>query len=116
MGLEISRRRLCRNRSTRRINVATRRQLQVPQNEGDVEADVDNGLMPFSSKNSMIRPRTNNTCWRESISAEEITERVSEWELDHTKILLTTENGEYKVGIPSVCFSCPPWKTLLLLF
>ena len=70
MGLEISRRRLCRNRSTRRIKVATRRQLQVPQNEGDVDAVVDNGLMPFSPKSSMmIRPRTNNTCWRESISA-----------------------------------------------
>ena len=89
MGLEISRRRLCRNRSTRRIKVATRRQLQVPQNEGDADADVDNGLMPFSSKSSTIRPWT-NTCWRESISAEEITELPSEWELDHTKILLTT--------------------------
>ena len=77
MGLEISRRRLCRNRSTRRIKVATRRQLQVPQNEGDVDVDVDNGLVPFSSKSSMIRPRTNFTCWRESISAEEITGRAS---------------------------------------
>ena len=67
MGFEISRRRLCRNRSTRRIKVVTRRQLQVPQNEIDAD-DVDDGLMPSSSKKSMIRPRK-NTCWRESISA-----------------------------------------------
>lgn len=65
MGLEISRRRLCLNRSTRRIKVVTRRQLQVPHSEND--ADDDSGLMPFSFKNSMIRSRT-NTCWNESIS------------------------------------------------